>query len=891
MEKRENFLIFSIFLLIVLVFSSGIISADYSFGENKTHNIQKTSYSFREKINGWINISFMDEPVDSFLSDGSKSIEVRELLNSSLNSEYNYTCDFDNCEPHFVTRDTGESQKSTNLNKDEFSIFGVKLAGDLTDIENASFYLDSEASSSCNNQIEIDLLADDSVDAINTNKGSEVCGDEGDYGCFDESKNLNEYVFDLSNYNYCQKINITTSTSVEVGASMKNKSGSTNLTMGVYDMNNNPVGKCNLPYPSDTWEELSCTVDGPTDGVFVQEKPYYICVEDASEVNGEYLLRGYYPGPDEEKCGSSSISPFERTQAYQIFAKEIGFGDVSEFKIQENLATKMENYLMEEYGGLDCSSHPCVIPIKINSNVNNQNIIIKNAEIKVDLRGGGTQLIDDIYDIEIVPAKVTSDYGKFYFNDAGFLSPAEIGNFTFELDFNDDEVMSEELRVVQFPQVISLTPTEASTIPTEFEVYTQSAGNITSYSWDFGDNTTTTTTKRTISHTYASTGNYTIEINITDTKGRTGAKSFNITIKEPKEAFENMLNSKKEDMNEFEYKLSSYNLFEKTALQEYVNFEENKKLLEGVDANYTGNNSEELYGKLVDVKLPSNVDQTASGNRMPSYPDPMSTSPAIVSDITGENYSLEKEEAYTSAIDNWALQNTNSDILYNEYTIQFNGNPKSYNFFTLSIKKTSSNSTDDYYFIVEELDNMKFSVEATKVSGTHYYIPASGDQTFSFSTTENIGFEEIPYFISPKLSEVDVNASITDIPSEPEPDKTKWIWYVVVVIGLAVLGLVGYYFLQRWYDKKYEDALFKDKNKLYNLASYVTRAKKKGMSDSKIRKNLKKANWSGEQIRYVMKKYAGKRTGLPKLFGNLFGGNKPKKPGRQPRKRPQRQRR
>jgi hypothetical protein len=46
------------------------------------------------------------------------------------------------------------------------------------------------------------------------------------------------------------------------------------------------------------------------------------------------------------------------------------------------------------------------------------------------------------------------------------------------------------------------------------------------------------------------------------------------------------------------------------------------------------------------------------------------------------------------------------------------------------------------------------------------------------------------------------------------------------------------------------------------------------MKDEEIVKNLKKSKWSLEQIRYVMRKYAGKRTGMIKLFNKNKEENK-----------------
>ena len=49
------------------------------------------------------------------------------------------------------------------------------------------------------------------------------------------------------------------------------------------------------------------------------------------------------------------------------------------------------------------------------------------------------------------------------------------------------------------------------------------------------------------------------------------------------------------------------------------------------------------------------------------------------------------------------------------------------------------------------------------------------------------------------------------------------------------------------------------------MVNYVNHAKKKGLKKKDIEKNLKHAGWSSERVRYVMKKYAGKRTGMVEI--------------------------
>jgi len=97
----------------------------------------------------------------------------------------------------------------------------------------------------------------------------------------------------------------------------------------------------------------------------------------------------------------------------------------------------------------------------------------------------------------------------------------------------------------------------------------------------------------------------------------------------------------------------------------------------------------------------------------------------------------------------------------------------------------------------------------------------------------------------------------------PEDERTnKWLIFGLVIVALLVIGTITYIVLQQWYKRKYEHHLFPNKNDLYNMAHYINNAKRKDMSNGDIEDNLRKAGWSGERIRYAMRKYVGKRTGM-----------------------------
>src|SRR5579875_5034 len=58
-------------------------------------------------------------------------------------------------------------------------------------------------------------------------------------------------------------------------------------------------------------------------------------------------------------------------------------------------------------------------------------------------------------------------------------------------------------------------------------------GTLTTYSWNFGDGTTTGTAAATMSHTYAAPGTYNVTLTVTDNGGKTGSISHTVTVAAP----------------------------------------------------------------------------------------------------------------------------------------------------------------------------------------------------------------------------------------------------------------------------------------------------------------------------------------------------------------------
>ncbi|MEK6885247.1 MAG: hypothetical protein AABY22_36785 [Nanoarchaeota archaeon] len=75
---------------------------------------------------------------------------------------------------------------------------------------------------------------------------------------------------------------------------------------------------------------------------------------------------------------------------------------------------------------------------------------------------------------------------------------------------------------------------------------------------------------------------------------------------------------------------------------------------------------------------------------------------------------------------------------------------------------------------------------------------------------------------------------------------------------LLLILIIGYYIINTWYKKRYENSLFKTQNEFYNIINYIHKSKARNLVDNQIKTNLKRSGWSSDQINYALKKYYGR---------------------------------
>ncbi|HUS50008.1 MAG TPA: hypothetical protein VMZ91_07575, partial [Candidatus Paceibacterota bacterium] len=377
-----------------------------------------------------------------------------------------------------------------------------------------------------------------------------------------------------------------------------------------------------------------------------------------------------------------------------------------------------------------------------------------------------------------------------------------------------------------------------------------------------------------VTHTYDSTGMYKIGVTVTDSNQRSSNRIFDVVVGSPKEMINNLLTKKQNNLANIKIQISEFEPFSRESLNEILDTESlNEKLKEIQTANASASSEQdynEIMATLLYLKIPELIVSSGGANLISFYPDKDVINLEILKVIGGGEYNSNNEENYRDAVLSWNQKNMETKVTLKEFSAIYEESEESLlKVFELKISKKESLDYDPYLILLK-LSNIKFkeSYPTIEESGYLYMDLENSEEIIVFSTTEEINFVDLPAFISPKISKLPV---ISKGIFDKEERGWKWALFILIVFLLVLIGAVVYIVLQMWYKKKYENYLFKNRNKLYNLITYIQNAKKSGLKNSEISSKLRKAGWDSEKVRYVIRKYAGKRTGMFEIpVLNLF---------------------
>ncbi len=865
MELKRMRIASFIFLFIFLL---GVISADFEVG-NASHNIE-TNYNPDEKISGWVNISLENEPADSLFTDSNNnSISLLNLL--SENEGLEYDCNIAGCASDYKTE--GLSKKSINfsLNIEQEKIIGFVLKGKIKAITSLSFTLKSDAEPSCSSQFEIDILNDNSVEFINNKKYSiaDSCNSLLTRGCFNSSKELEQYKIGKFPSKHCQRILLPPSPSFKVGAWVNNQTGDARgLKMGLYNLNMEEIEgiNCDLPLVSGS-QNTSCIID------YLIKEPtaYYVCIY--SERDGDLKLRGY--SDPISGCGfyqESERNPDENA-AFEIFAQGMGFDSVGEIFISdssEDTMNHIKDYIELTYKTDECPEEGCIIPIKVFSQ-KSQKINISNLKVEYTTNLGGTE-IGEIYSIKKIAPKINAPFQKIFLEFGNFSVPSEYGNKTFNLNLNEKKVFSQKIEIKNFPKITGIYPTTVpSMVPVNFTVLVSSVKNITSYSWSFNDSTTIQKTLiNKTTHTYPASKRYYLTVDVQDSEGLTSSKTFEVLAIIPKEEITSEIERKIDLLEGIKIQISSFDEFTQRVLTPALEVSDSEKKLKDIQREHEFASTEEDYLNIITnlslIEVPELIAITTKIQNLPFYPMEDKIDLEILKEIGGGTYSTKQRNIYRNAIIGWQIENMKTSVSMNRFSAVIDGETR-HILTQIKINVEKNQPDQKVYLFLKQMKDLEFKDKTNyfgKESGGYtYWILDENTKEIEFTTSEIIEYEELPTFLSPEINSLLIEEeNITPI---AENIRTRVKIISISLFFLLLAAFIAYTFLSVWYKRKYETYLFKNRNDLYNLISYVDIAKKKGEGEEQMKNNLKQSGWTGEQVTYVLKKYSGKRTGMIEL--------------------------
>lgn len=861
-------LVFGVFLAF---FTLSLISASFQAGNSS--GIEK-QYSLSDYLRGWVNISFSNQLADSLFSDSfSNSIKLIDLL--KLNG-VNYTCNPSDCSADYSATNP-QTEKTFALNKNDEKIIGFNLTGSNFDsISSFTMNVSSTATESSSPQLYIDILNDGGPEWVSYKPSNNFQVEN--YGCYGSPS---EQVL-VYNQPYCNKISMPVSPNVKIGANIISASGgNATFDLGICSQDFTNCQYCNAN--ANTSGKISCTANISISG----NRDYFVCLNTKSSAdNNKYKINS----ETENACGYASSA--DNPRDFDIFVMPGMYSAVNNFTLNDK---ELENYSfvnieghMGDYIGRfgnNCSKG-CIVPIRFASK-QDQQIILSGVDM-LYTAGGTPREITKAYDLAETAPKITTPFQKLYFDDANFsVSGKANSTIDYVLSFNNQNIVSDKLQISKTPTIRSLNPkTVIAAYPTKFTVVLENLdannSNALTYIWDFGDGKTETTGASSVSHTFGAIGNYTLRITIRDL-GFSSSRQFSISVLTPKNAINSLLAKQFGYLNTTNFQIQSFSPFEQSSLSAKLNFSEINNKISSIQqknqAASTDNDYVRIMSELVALNVPKGIYESKNTGNLLFFPGKDIINVNTISQVTLENYSVNNEDAYKDAVVAWSLNKTNVKISESEVSADYDDFTETViNFFKMNIAENQARESS--YLIMKKLDGLKFKENyGEQEVGDYVYIaiPKEG-KSIEFSTTGVVDFENLPLFISPKISDLPK----TTINLSTLGDKiSKNVVLTLSIIFALFIGFVAYLVLQEWYKRRYETYLFGNRNDLFNIVSYIENSYKKGLANREIEAKLKKSGWTSEQISYVMRKYAGKRTGMfeipiSKLF-DLFKKDSTKK--------------
>jgi len=684
---------------------------------------------------------------------------------------------------------------------------------------------------------------------------------------------------------YCEEVELKPSSRYKITAKVKKILTGANLIASISD-SESPDTNCNPSsyHPDDDTQccelqnigsdfvDRSCNVNRDVVG----DETAYLCIyantgDSAKEyfkISGESEqteVKGYYNG--------------QKSNLYDYFI----WGDYNKF---ETNLTGTKNVSGFETSLSDYMSYNVLVPIIIKTSGPGK---IKLNNLDINVIKGGIQHINKFTQISYTPEKINPDYFSINLASLGLITTdygdgkvlnIKIGSDTKTANFNVKE-LPVALIYISTPKISANQPV----IFSASESFSPSNKNIVSYDWRFGDGVNATGADA--AHSYANVGIYDVTLTIKDADGLEGKMTIALDVSSLAESLGNVINStfklventKKQFSESADYVKDTVGVLK---LDEALNDVNTKLIL--VEDQYK--QAQSFNGSLKESKLAETKDSLISlldaaprdiNVERISYPANIINVNDIPSlSLLGVNKSVDEESFKYSLL---AYQNEiaiEGDARLVTITYM-SGKIDQFILVKKTIKPGKTIKGKIYEHIkdnVQVIELLTSGYEAVSPNSLYRW-PVVDSIYYTLNSTDIEIALDLKTFVLPLSSELQVTTKpeeegfdcgnkvcnfAEDRISCPEDCKKKYpIGFIIFLIALAAAGAwyINYYhglfsFKTIGQDLKNlfkgKPKLFKTKEELINLVSYIKKSVSRGMTAQQIRYVLKQKGWNDKQM-------------------------------------------
>jgi hypothetical protein len=613
-------------------------------------------------------------------------------------------------------------------------------------------------------------------------------------------------------------------------------------------------------------QELECQVNY---GSSVRQN-LLVCIS-ASADNSIYQIR---TENTVNKCGTNSnnienvtlVDPevFIKPMESDIFDVNVN-NNIFVNKYSNTLGSYMFNYLKNNYPTVNervnCNAG-CVFPIGFYGS--NQNVVLSNVRMSYETNNGAQVESNNLYFVNKSSGKINSGYLSLDLSKANFKIPYNKQLNKFILYLNGEKV---------FEKPINISSGFNFDISPLYVLVGQrvqlNAGNVTTSStiWNFGNGDIVNSSDNKVIHIFNILGTSNVEVTLIKADGSRSTKTFQVNSVGANESAWITIKRYQGRINNISNQIKDY--------PAWISDELNKKLdVLGTNATLAQirtslveatleEESMDIIRRLLALNVPVSLGKSKTGNLAISV-GYNNIDSSYIKELSGTEANIENAEGINEAIVKWMNENYRGIFDFESVDAYMENNSISpiltkYKL-TLTPNEEAKTNQDIYLIINYPLDGIKFMQEykEKKIGSATYILLNGNSQTFEFSIPSFVQIRDLGIYISPTVGKLDLSEEIL-VAEKPHFNWARFsIWTIIILLATFVVYII----LQEWYKYRYESYLFRHRNDLYNIITFIFNSRNNKLNDNEIRKKLAGAGWKGEQINYAFKKIDGKRTGM-----------------------------